>query len=89
VNAARRADRNGTPTLNRSTLEIIRDGSTLATGDRHRLILSAAANLGEFGCPDELALALLMEPGLDSGLPPKEVRRQIECGLAHGRGTRC
>ncbi|HVA46157.1 MAG TPA: DNA primase [Pirellulales bacterium] len=88
VNAARRAERNGSPTLNRSTLEIICDGDALATGDRHRMLFSAAANLGEFGCPDELALALLLDAGLDSGLPPKDVRRQIECGLTHGRGTR-
>jgi hypothetical protein len=89
VKAARRAERNGSPTLNRSTLDLIRDGDALATGDRHRMLFSAAANLGEFGCPPLLAQALLMEAGLDSGLPPKEVFRQVECGLAHGRGTRC
>ncbi|HQU42266.1 MAG TPA: DNA primase, partial [Pirellulales bacterium] len=69
VNAARRAERNGSPTLNRSTLEFIRDGNALATGDRHRMLISAAANLGEFGCPPMLAQALLCEAGLDSGLP--------------------
>jgi hypothetical protein len=88
ANAARRVERNGSPKLNRLTLDVIRDGSTLATGDRHRMLFSAAANLGEFGCPDALALALLLDAGLDSGLPPKEVYRQIECGLTHGRGTR-
>jgi hypothetical protein len=36
-----------------------------------------------FGCPPALAHALLTEAGLDSGLPPKEVRRQIDCGLGH------
>ncbi|NOY29641.1 MAG: DNA primase, partial [Planctomycetes bacterium] len=41
----------------------------------------AAANLAEFGCPAPLAHALLTEPGLDSGLAPKEVRRQIDCGV--------
>ncbi|HVA50203.1 MAG TPA: DNA primase [Pirellulales bacterium] len=85
ANAARRAERKGSSTLNRSTLAIIRDGDALATGDRHRMLFSAAANLGEFGCPSALAQALLTEAGLDSGLPPKEVRRQIECGLTHGR----
>lgn len=80
--AARRANGNGTPTLNRATLEFIREGA--AKGDRHRLLFSAAANLAEFGCPPELAFALLAESALDSGLPPKEVRRQIECGLAAG-----
>lgn len=89
ANAARRAERNGSPTLNRLTLDIIRDGSTLATGERHPMLFSAAANLGEFGCPPALAHALLTEAGLDAGLPPKDVYRQIECGLTHGRGTRC
>lgn len=50
-------------------------------GDRHRLLFSAAANLAEFGCPPALAHELLTESALDSGLPPKEVRRQIDCGL--------
>ena len=66
--------------LNRLTLNFIRDGA--AEGDRHRLLFSAAANLGEFGCPPPLARALLTEPALDCGLPPSEVRRQIDCGLA-------
>jgi hypothetical protein len=56
-------------------------------GDRHRLLYSAARNLGEFGCPHELAWALLSEAALDSGLPPREVRRQIECGLADAQKT--
>ncbi|MGE5610357.1 MAG: DNA primase [Bacillota bacterium] len=70
--------------LNRLTLEFIRHGAM--QGDRHRLLFSAAANLAEFGCPPALAHALLTEAGLDSGLPPKEVRRQIESGLA-AKGT--
>lgn len=78
--AARRAATGGTPTLNRSTLDFIRHGAD--QGDRHRLLFSAAANLGEFGCPPALAHTLLEESGLDSGLPPKDVRRQVECGLA-------
>lgn len=67
--------------LNRATLDFIRDGAT--TGDRHRLLFSAAANLAEFGCSVALAEALLTEAALDSGLSPSEVRRQIECGLKH------
>jgi hypothetical protein len=67
--------------LNRATLEFIRDGAT--TGDRHRRLFSAAANLAEFGCSFELAFALLSDAALDSGLPPSDVRRQIECGLRH------
>ena len=69
--------------LNRQTLDIIRNVELIQSGDRHRLLFSAAANLAEFGCPEVLALALLTEPGLDSGLPPSDVRRQIECGLQH------
>ena len=68
--------------LNRATLDFIRNGAV--KGDRHRMLFSAAANLAEFGCPPDLAHALLAEAGLDSGLPPSEVRRQIECGLRHG-----
>jgi hypothetical protein len=74
----------GTPALNRLTLEFIRSGA--GQGERHRLLFSAAANLAEFGCPDALAHALLSEAALDSGLPPSEVRRQIDCGLRHRRG---
>ena len=77
--AARRAAGNGA-TLNRSTLNFIRHGAD--QGDRHRLLFSAAANLREFACSPSLAFALLEESALDSGLPPKDVRRQIECGLA-------
>jgi hypothetical protein len=68
-------------TLNRSTLAFIREGA--GTGDRHRLLFSAAANLAELDCPVALAHALLTEAALDCGLPPKDVRRQIDCGLAH------
>jgi hypothetical protein len=85
--AARRAAvANGVPGLNRATLDFIRDGAD--RGDRHRLLFSAAANLAEFSCPPALAHALLTEAALDSGLPPSEVRRQIECGLKHnGKGA--
>lgn len=66
--------------LNRSTLAFIRDGA--GTGDRHRLLFSAAANLAELHCPPGLAHELLTEAALDSGLSPAETRRQIDCGLA-------
>jgi hypothetical protein len=51
-------------------------------GDRHRLLYSASANLAELGCPLSAVRALLTEPALDLGLPPKDVARQIECGHA-------
>jgi hypothetical protein len=80
--ARRRAAAPGQARLNRLTLEIIRDGTTMAQGDRHRLLYSAARNLAEMGCPFHAVRELLTGPGLDSGLPPKEVLRQIECGVA-------
>jgi hypothetical protein len=51
-------------------------------GDRHRLLYSAAANLAEVGCPLPAVRALLTEPALDLGLPPKDVARGIENGHA-------
>jgi len=79
ANRQRRIALNGSPTLNRWTMEFICDGAP--AGDRHRLLFSAAANLAEFDCPMALAHALLNESALDSGLSPADVRRQIECGL--------
>lgn len=72
--------------LNALTTEFIREGA--CEGERAVRLFSAAANLAEFGCPIELARALLEEPALDSGLTPREARRQIESGLAHGAGSR-
>ena len=51
-------------------------------GDRHRLCFSAAANLAELGVPLSACQALLTEPALDTGLPPRDVARQIACGHA-------
>jgi hypothetical protein len=73
----------GPDSLNRVTLELLRAG--MPKGDRHRLLFSAAANLAEFGCPPRLAHALLTEAGLDMGLAPSDVRRQIDCGIEHVR----
>jgi hypothetical protein len=56
-----------------------RDGA-LVVGDRHRTIYSAARNLTEAGAPQHLVIDLLREAALDTGLPPREVDRQIECG---------
>jgi hypothetical protein len=75
----------GVSRLNRATLDFIRDGAD--QGDRHRLLFSAAANLAELGCPPALAHALLTEAALDSGLPPADVHRQIDCGLNHVRAA--
>ena len=82
----RRASSDRSARLNRATLDFIRDGA--GSGDRHRLLFSAAANLAEFGCPVELAHELLNEAALDSGLSPSETRRQIDCGLSHNAAGR-
>ena len=73
--------------LNRATRDMIGNVEPIATGDRHRLLFSAAANLAEFGCPSALAHELLSEAGRDAGLSPSEVRRQIDCGLSHHSTT--
>ena len=67
-------------TLNRMTLGIIR-GEPVETGDRHRLIYSAARDLAEKGAPRHLVDALLRDVSLDTGLPPREVDRQLDCGF--------
>jgi hypothetical protein len=82
----RQATGNGAGRLNRATLDFIRDGA--GTGDRHRLLFSAAANLAELHCPPALAHELLNEAALDSGLSPSETRRQIESGLNHKTDTK-
>jgi hypothetical protein len=69
--------------LNRATLLFIRDGA--GSGERAKILFSAAANLTEIGCPLHAVSELLTEAGLDSGLPPSEVRRQIQCGFDHAR----
>ncbi len=76
---------NGSGTLNRATLDFIRDGAS--AGDRHRLLFSAAANLAEFATVAELIHAVLSQAALESGLSPSETRRQIECGINHLKGT--
>lgn len=82
---ARGARSTGSASLNRLTLDFIRDGAQ--NGERAKRLFSAAANLAEFRCPSDLAQALLVESALDSGLSPSEAQRQIQCGLeAGGKG---
>lgn len=80
---AARVDRDAR--LTAATRRFIRRGA--AAGDRHRLLFGAAANLGECGCPLDLAQALLLPAALDCWLPEAEAVRQIECGHAHGTAT--
>jgi hypothetical protein len=67
-------------TLNRKTRAFL--NGEVEVGERHPRLYSAAANLAELGCPLPAVRALLTEPALDAGLPPKDVARQIECGHA-------
>jgi hypothetical protein len=67
-------------TLNRLTRAFL--NGEVEHGDRHRLLYSAAANLAELGCSLPAVRALLTEPALDLGLPPKDVARGIENGHA-------
>jgi len=75
----------GVSKLNPTTRAVLVDG--FSVGDRHRELFSAAANFGEFDSVEELAFALLTPCGLNSGLSPSEVQRQIACGLKHGGRT--
>lgn len=72
--------------VNRLTLDLIR-GETVAIGDRHRVIYSAARNLAEAGASPQLVSDLLREAALDTGLPPREVDRQIDCGCMDAVGA--
>lgn len=54
-------------------------------GQRHQTLFRCAAWLTEQGAPPALVAALLTEPGRDVGLTPKDVDRQITCGIDHAR----
>lgn len=62
-------------------LDLLRFG--VAEGERHQTLFRAAAWLAEQGAPPALVSALLVEPGRDVGLSPKDVERQIACGIDH------
>jgi hypothetical protein len=57
-------------------------------GERRPTLFRCAAWLTEQGAPPSLCFALLTEPGRDLGLIPKDVERQIECGIEHARRQR-
>jgi hypothetical protein len=57
-------------------------------GERAMTLFRCAAWLTEQGAPPSLCAALLTEPGLDCGLPPSEVQRQIRCGIEHAQRQR-
>ena len=64
-------------------LELVRFG--VGEGERHQKLFQCAAWLTEQGAPPSLVAALLAEPGCDVGLTPKDVNRQIQCGIEHAR----
>ena len=74
----RTANSNGNSTLNRQTLAFIREGAS--EGDRHRLYILPLATSANLVVRRRSLYALLGESALDSGLPPQDVNRQIECG---------
>ena len=67
-------------------LDLLRFG--VDEGERHHTLFRCAAWLSEQGAPPSLCFALLIEPGQDVGLRPKDVERQIRCGIDHARKQR-
>jgi len=67
-------------------MDLLRFG--VESGERHSTLFRSAAWLAEQGAPATLAAALLTEPGLDVGLTPADVERQIRCGIAHATKQR-
>jgi hypothetical protein len=88
----RAADGEARQGINPLTRMLLTDPTSIRIGERHRTILSVAADLAEFPTVDDLVAALLTPPGLDTGLPPREVARQVRCGIElagrqrHGEG---
>jgi hypothetical protein len=64
-------------------LDFLRFG--VDVGERHKTLFRCACWLTEQGAPPSLTHALLAEAGLDLGLAPKDVARQIRCGIEHAR----
>ena len=86
--AERRGACAGTPDQRapRYFLDLLRFG--VDEGERHQRLFRCAAWLTEQGAPPSLVAALLTEPGRDVGLTPKDVDRQIACGIEHARRHR-
>jgi hypothetical protein len=71
--------------INPLTRTLLTDPTSIMEGERAVTVLSAAADLAEFPTIDDLVIALLTAPALDTGLPPREVDRQIRCGIEMAR----
>lgn len=67
-------------------LDLLRFG--VDQGERHHTLFRCAAWMAEQGAPPSLVAAILTEPGRDLGLTPKDVDRQIACGIEHARKQR-
>lgn len=67
-------------------IDVLRFG--VEEGERRPTLFRCAAWLTEQGAPPSLCFAILTEPGRDVGVTPKDVQRQIECGIAHARKQR-
>lgn len=81
--AAARRDFAGDVRAPRFLLDLLRFG--VDEGERHSMLFRCSAWLSEQGAPPSLVVALLTEPGRDVGLTPKDVERQIACGIEHAR----
>lgn len=77
----RRESGNADTRAPRDFLEFLRFG--VKEGERHQTLFRCAAWLTEQGAPTSLVVALLTEPGRDVGLTPKDVDREIQCGIEH------
>jgi len=88
VRVAMRRDMGHKPELRapRYFLDFLRFG--VEQGERHMTLFRCAAWLTEQGAPSSLVFALLTEPGCDVGLSPRDVERQIACGIEHARKQR-
>jgi hypothetical protein len=86
VRAAARCDFRPDARAPRYFLDLLRFG--VKEGERHTTLFRCAAWLTEQGAPPSLCYAILAEPGCDAGLPPKDVERQIRCGIQHAQRQR-
>jgi hypothetical protein len=70
----------------RYLIEFLRFG--VPVGERHMTLFKCSTWLSTQGAPPSLIHALLTEPGCDVGLMPKDVERQIRCGIEHAQKQR-
>jgi hypothetical protein len=88
VQAERRAEHAGAPDFRapKYFLDFIRFG--VGEGERHTTLFRMAAWMTEQGAPEHLCHSMLTEAGEDVGLMPKDVERQIRCGIEHAARQR-